>query len=358
MTYIPPSFERPIEWVDVCASCLQISKDEAASMYARLCGFGSWDIMAEAVGVIKPTKSDEECTKSELSSRIKNYLAILVDEFDINYGHAVHLVEKISPSSRKKPQRFSFDSENYKNGDHAGIDLNPMGVDRDEMISSFIDMLPEELKSQLEGISTSDFENSIRMAMPVDPGVYYDYLVNMGFSLIDGSFNENHEIGCPSFSFSSSRLSKKGEIPVFILNISVNPLDDKDYLSIELLNHVTKELRRNRERYAVVLWKSPLVKKYKGGQIYCVGKSYLNGKWSDLILKDGCESIEELMELSANIEDINDPGSEYVWNHPRPLVIFHMIESGVSSSDEFFQKYSISTLRDASGWGTTLCGER
>ncbi|MHD0644869.1 hypothetical protein ACYPKM_04530 [Pseudomonas aeruginosa] len=359
MTYVPESFDRPQAWVDACSASLSIPKDEAAAMFSRMCGFNSWDIMSIAIGSVRPDLVDEKVSSSELVNRRRNYISVLVEEFGLHPSYAGHIVEQLSPSSGKKPAKISIDSSRMhgENSDNS-IDLNPFGLDDDDIVNHLRSFLPEELGKELEGYTNQQVRDGMRLHHPIDPGLYYDFFENLGFSLVEESFNEEFELGSPSFFFDSEIEEVSFEVPCYLCKILVAPLDSADTLAESILESVKEDIESNGYCYALALWKSPTYKEYNGGKLFYIGRFYSDGVWKEVLLKSSDRSIDDVIENIDIGYDVNDPGNDFKWDDPVPTLIYHGLETQSPSSKHLMENFEIHSVRGISGWTSTLCGKR
>ncbi|MBB4867146.1 hypothetical protein HNP46_006057 [Pseudomonas nitritireducens] len=219
-------------------------------------------------------------------------------------------------------------------------------------------ILPKELSAELEGFTSEQIRDGMRMYHPIDPGLYYDLLGNLGFDLIEDSFIEDHTLAEPSFFFASKIYAPEDGVPCYLGKISVAPLDSTDDLANRILEDVSDDIEGNGYGVGVVLWKSPTFKEYKGGTLQYFGRLYSDGVWHELLLKPGVKSIDELIDVTLKGFDVNDPGIAFKWSNSEPLIIYHAIETESPTNKHLLDNFEIMQIRGVSGWTSTLCGPK
>lgn len=310
MKYIPSSTKQARLWVDAISKSLGLEKSLASHMYTRLCGFNNWDRLVNQIGSTSASPLDEQVTKDVLETRKAFYVGCLTEEFGMNEGMAEYIIERASPSSNKKPQRFSVNTESLYNDDSKdSIDLHQLfkdfGMDSGEGFDKvFEEFAREALGDDLpEDFSFENLTERMRISKPLDPGAWYDLCATIGWELDEESFRPEYVYGEESFF-----ALKEGEaIPVFITSLSRAPSDVDDTMANRVMDlveeYAVEELDCDE---AILFWGQPGIKKIKDKFYTHFGMYYTEGQWHEfLINKD--TTISDLFDQHNQMESIEEP---------------------------------------------------
>lgn len=357
MKFIPRDHKIARLWVDACSSSLSIEKQEAASMYANLCGFKTWDAIIKAIGKAKPSPVDEDCGSDVVAERKAFYQEVLVNVFTMNPLYATYLVDTLSPSSGKVPKRFSFDHESMHDELREGVmPLMPPGMTMETLrdgMESFIEMLADKIPS-LEGIDTTNLMERMRISGPIDPADYYNFCSTMGWEIIEESYAEEYEHGKPLFCLNSSF----GDVLVYANSLSKVPGDHDDEMAEHLHELVLDDARQGTDFPAVILFAGKfMTKDYRGKKFTCGGSLYKDGEWYDFLVNRDMDTVDKLFEAAEADVDLNNPDERYADDKNIAIGSFLAVSYGLSSLKEVFS-HRIMTVGSPSGWGAVMLGEK
>lgn len=300
MKYIPQSLEVASQWVDVCQQCLGIERSEVASMYANMCGFGSWDLMATHMVVERPSLTDEEIKEEEMDIRHCFYREVLVDTFFVNPCFADYFIAMASPSSGKSCTAFSVDRKQIfgkaTNGMH--IPGRHMG----KVINSYAEQV---LGSKLgKNFDFSNFSDRLRVHSGVFPGYWYNLMDSLGWKVDENSYVEEYSFGRPSV-FVKSKSDES--IPVYIVSLTRIPLETSDQMAGTVLSLLEEDLKnRLMLDKAIVFWGSMLSKRVEGRWFTHPGMIYQSGTWKEFLINQHVKTVDMAFDM-VRIMDINDP---------------------------------------------------
>lgn len=356
MKIIPTDHQRAGLWVDACVASLRVERAEAAGMYANLCGFRTWDEIAQVIGTQRPSPFDESLEKEILESRRATYTGVLVEIFGLNPYHASYLARNLSPSSEKLPRKISFDSSEMHDPDKEGrIHLIPPGMEGlvEEGMEAFLDMMKKS-NPEFAKIDTTNFAERMRISKPLNPGLYWDYCANHGWEPIEDTFEEEYVFGEPSFSLQSNN----GQIPVYANSIVHLPYDADD----DMANHVREVVLSDAmdlddDPTLILFWGSPITKKVDGLYFTCPGSLYTQGDWHDILLNKEMTSVDLMIEKVTAGIDYNNPDKSFEDKRCESVKTFLALQVGAQNSQQL-SKFEIMTIGSASGWSTPIIGPK
>lgn len=309
MPFIAPSTKNARLWVDAVSKSLKLDKAETADIYARLCGFNNWDQVVQEIGRGSPSPTDEQVTKDVMQTRRAVYGEVLVDEFGMSRRFANYIIEKVSPSSSKKPSRFSLDISGAYDEDPEnptiGELFSDLGMDSGESLDKTMEAFMREVigDSLPDDFSFKNIAERMRISKPVDPGAWYDLLFTIGWDLIDESFRLGYVYGEESFV-----AIKSGQrVPIYITSLVRTPYDTEDEMAeslMSLLEDYTEEVFDTDE--AIVFWGQPLVKTIDGDYYAHFGMYYTDGEWHEFLINQHT-TIDDLFKQHVTMESIDSP---------------------------------------------------
>ena len=357
MKFIPRDHKIARLWVEACAASLSIEKQEAAAMYANLCGFKTWESVVQAIGSQKPSMVDEDCNPDIVAERKDFYRDILVDIFTMNPSYAEYMTENLSPSSGKMPKKFSFAHESMHDGLRDGsMSLFPPGMDMrmlQEGMQDFIEMLADTVP-ELAGMDTSNFVDRMRISAPIDPADYYNFCADMGWDIIEETYAEEYEHCKPLFCMNSSF----GDVFVYANSLSKIPMDNADEMAEHLKEMVLADAKESTDFPAIILFAGKfMTRDYRGKQFTCGGCLYKDGEWYDFLLNQDMDTVEKVFEAAESDIDLNNPGLEFEDKNSRALVSFLAYTYGKDSYKEVLD-HEIMTVGSPSGWGAVMLGKK
>lgn len=357
MKFIPRDHKIARLWVESCTASLSIEKQEAAAMFANLCGFRTWESVVQVIGNQIPTIVDEDCNPDIVSERKNFYREILVSVFAMNPTYADYLVENLSPSSGKTPKKFSFDHDSMHDDLKEGVmSLIPPGMDfraLQEGMQDFIEMLAETVPS-LAGMDTRNFVDRMRISSPIDPADYYNFCSSMGWEIIEDTYAEDYEhckhLFCMNASF--------GDVYVYANSLSKIPMDNDDEMAEHLKAQVLEDAKESTDFPAIILFAGKfMARDYRGKSFTCGGCLYKDGEWYDFLLNQGMDTVDKLFEAAEADIDLNNPSLEFEDKNNYALVSFLAYTNEKGTYQEVFE-HQIMTVGSPSGWGTVLLGDK
>lgn len=353
MRYIPATTKQARLWVDAVSKSLKIEKSEASQIYARLCGFNSWDQLMPQIGQGEPSPSDEHVTKDILETRKRIYSERLVDDFGMNESMAEYLIDKVSPSSARKPQRFSIDTTSLYGVDpEQGVNLGELfktlEMETGQDMNSALEQFAKETlgDSVPEDFSFDNFAERMRISKPLDPGAWYDLLKTIGWDLIEESFRSEYVYGEESFV----ALKEGAEVPVFITSLFRAPSDFDDEMANSVMEVVEDYALEELDcEEALLFWGQPGVKRIDGKAYTHFGMYYTEGEWHEfLINKD--TSISDLFNQHNEMESIESP-PESLSDKDFMLAVAAI---KVTNHIDQTKRVSFSELGTKSGWNSLM----
>jgi hypothetical protein len=300
MKYIPQSLEVASQWVDVCQLCMGIDHSEVASMYANMCGFGSWDLMATHMIVERPSLTDEEIKEEEMDIRHCFYREVLVDTFFMNPCFADYLIAMVSPSSGKPCVPFSVDRARIFTRSSSGLHISGRHMGR--AINAYAEQVlgPKLGKS----FDFSNFSDRLRVHSGVFPGYWYNLMDSLGWDIQGHTYAEEYVFGRPSVFVSSKN---NDSIPIYIVSLSRIPLEGSDQMANAVLDCLESDFTsRLMLDKAIVFWGSMLSKRVEGRWFTHPGMVYQSGVWKEFLINQHVKSIDMAFDM-VRVMDINDP---------------------------------------------------
>ena len=336
MPYIAPSTKHARLWVDAVSKSLKIEKSDAATMYARLCDFKSWDQLVQAIGRGKPF-----------------YCDVLVDEFGMNTRFAEYIIEMASPSSGKKPSRFSLDTGGMHTPDEddkpsIGKLFQEMGLDSEEgMDKAAEEFFRRTMGDSLpEDFSFENFTGRMRISKPIDPGAWWDLLMTIGWDLIEDSFRPEYVYGEESFV----AVHDDEEIPVFVTSLVRVPFDDDDEMANEVMAVVEEHADYELESDKILLfWGQPTIKEINGKPYGHYGMYYVDGQWHEFLLNKDT-TITEVFNQHLIMESVESPHVSLSDEGYGLAAAMAKVLNGIEPDADV----PMSTLGSPSGWKSLL----
>ena len=347
-------------WVEACGKSLDIDRLEAAAMYANLCGFRTWDAVTKAIGCRHSSVPDEQLDVADLMARRDSYIDVMVRVFAINPSIAIHLAANLSPSSAKVPKAISIDrSILHSPPEDDGLNVYVPGFDdprvADEMLKELLRGAPG-----LEDLDLNNITDRLRISHPVDPAEFWNFYSEMGFDLIEDTYAEDYEYGDPSFFMACSpEVSASERVPVFLTSLTYTPLDHRDQMADEVRRLMLESAKAITGSDTLLLCWGHLIHKDIGGkQFTYAGQIHHQGTWHDLLLNRSLDSFDKLLHAATALKDINAPGAEFQDQGSECHIRFFMLQTLCQSSAEFFQKYTLSSIGNPSGWSVWMIGDK
>lgn len=357
MKFIPRDHKMARLWVECCSSSLSIEKAEAASIYANLCGFRTWDAIVQGIGSARPSIVDEDVDADTFAERKDFYMSVLVEVQAMNPYHASYLLDNLSPSSGKVPRRFSFDHLTMHDApDENILNLFPPGMDMraiEEGMQDFIEMLAK-VNPAMAGVDTSNFMERMRISGEVSPADYCNFCVNMGWDIITDTYAEEYEHFKPMLCLNSSM----GDVFVYANSLTKTPMDDNDEMADYVQEMVLKDAKESTDFPNIILFSGKFMSKdYKGNKFTCAGSLYSGGEWYDFLINRDMDTVEKLFEAAEADIDLNNPPECYADEGSATIGIFLALSNGLKSVDQVFD-HKILKSGSASGWGALMLGDR
>jgi hypothetical protein len=361
MRYIAQSTKHARTWVEAVSKSLKIEKNTAADMYARLCEFSNWDHAVQEITRGKASPTDEMVSKDILETRKLFYADVLMREFGMRESLAEYMIDRVSPSGGRKPQRFSintdalFDDESDDESE-GEVDLHKMFKSLGMGSESDMNKAMEEFARKALGESVPDdfsfdnFAERMRISKPLDPGAWYDILMSIGWDLIDESFRSDYVYGEESFV----ALKDGTEIPVFITSLVRAPYDIDDKMANEVMSKVEAyTLDEFEADEALLFWGQPIVKKIDGKDYAHFGMYCTEGQWHEFLMNKDT-SISDVFNQHNEMESIDTPPESLCDENIMLAVAVIKISNHIDQDIPI----SLSVMVNKSGWNSLLPSER
>lgn len=343
MKYVPQSLEVASRWVDVCERSLGIARAEVASMYANMCGFGSWDLMAAHMNVGQPALTDEEIQGEMLEARHAYYRDVLVDTFFMNPCFVDYFIHIASPSSQRQPAVFSVDhSKIYSSSDHdSKFASNGFG----RLLNTYAKQyLGDELGSDFD---FNTFSDQLRLHSGVYPGHWYNLVASLGWNVIEDSYVDEYTYSHPSLFVQSAT---RGVIPIYIVSLTRIPLESADEMASLVLNHIqTNVTQKQVSDHAMLFWGSMLSKQVNERWYTHPGMVFQNGEWRDFLINQHLNNADLAFDMVESL-DINNPPLGHEDQHLALARGFGCMKLNVDDPNYI----EFSQLTNPSGWSSLI----
>lgn len=353
MKFIPRDHKMARLWVEACAAGLRVDKQVAAAMYANLCGFKTWDLIVKAIGSQKPSIVDEECDEETVAERKEFYFDVLEGVFSLPEDHIDYLVEEMSPSSGKVPKRFQLEHEpkhSRSRGAMSGMFSTEFDLETiNEGMQGILKMLAKQIPG-LADIDPDELMDHMRVSRPVEPAAYYNFCDNMGWDIIDDTYDEEFEPCKPMFCLSASF----GDVFVYASSLSKIPTDNDDELAEKLKMDVLMDAKQITDFPAVILFAGNFMTLHHNDKKFtCGGCLYKDGEWYDFLVNKNMDTVDKLFEAAESDVDLNDPDVKYADVGAFAILTFLCVANDVSTPQELGERRVMAT-GPKQGWGTVV----
>lgn len=353
LKFIPCDHKTARLWVDALASSIDVSKSESAAIYANLCGYKSWDGLVSVIGIHAPSKVDEDINREEVLLRKDFYMNVLVGTHAISPYHAARIIDQLSPSSKRLPKKFAFESSSMHDAPSDDvISLFPPNFNFDDLNDGLVETMKElgvNLNSPPE-LGLIEPQEKIRLSGHVDPGAYYDFFNSMNWSVIEQSFVEDYKLGNRSFEISAST----GNVPVYLTTLTQSPLDTQDDTAEKIKSLVLQDaLSRESSPTIILMWGKFTNKEINGHSFSCPGCLYHSGVWREFLISTKMIGVQDVIDSTSKGIDFNNPDIELSDDGNDSLYLFLAITNGLDDLQEL-NNYRIQKAGSSSGWYVTM----
>lgn len=340
--FVMKSVDRAREWVDAYAKATESEKEEASSILATLCGFGTWDVMVFAIDSMPPSARDEMVDKAEAQRRHDFYMHVFVCMHNIRPPIASYLTSHLSPSASYPFAGFSLEEAFAK----AETWERQAVKDRVEELARIPD--PVRLFS------------SANLCSRVNVQGWCVALELLGWEIDPDSIDLEADTGEHSFDVLDKNI---GTVPIYLSGQTRIPeTDDDPSTSLFMKACLGDFILENEDIDAsvfLILWSAPQHKNIDGKDFCCIGVSYNTDDecFKDLIVSTHCDSPENLLDLNASVEVLTISGlqdlDERLVDENRAMSnLLAVILSGQSPADQPEDGWTIAREEDPdSGWG-------
>ena len=336
------------------SNSLKLPPDIARGHLAQALEYETWHRYVELANTNTPEKYDFELSPDIANHRLGLFSANLFEMFDISKTAAASLAKAINPFSGLKPKPYRIDLKEFE-GDHDGIDLGSMlemagGKDSMlDMLHSMADLNPE-LESLKDITNIDDFQKSMRISHPMNPGAYYDALTELtNWELDDSLYEEEYTYLESSFHLVSPEDGVN--YPVYLVSLSSSPGDSGDELFDEI-----KDIIEGFGGRALVLFRLPVFKKLNDKTFVVVG-TFFNGKeWAWTLLTETDPETQSKQILPENFDlESPVPNQDFSVKKDKGFekhVIYQAVVSGKVDHEKGTVEMpkKISTLSGVGGW--------
>lgn len=330
MRYIPATHKHARLWVEAAAASLNIEKNLACEIYARLCGFPTWSQLMLVIGNLAASPCDEDLSTPLLTSRLDHYSFLLVSEFRFNPRVVGYFLSVLSPSSSRKPKKVSIDTSALKSDDSGFTPLSALGVCKRD--TDKVDLL-----------------SIIRGFKAIDPSNWYVILTHLGWKIPGGSCAKSYRASEPSFHVFLAHNPARS-IPVFILPVCRLPGDEGDEIANEYLDKIDGWMVGSSLSTAIVFWGSMLTKKIAGLDYTHPGLVYRDGQWQEFLMNMASSRPDDVLKQANGSMDITSPPPLYSDTNKELLISFYLISEGI----EDHRGVNLCVASTPTGWGPLI----
>ncbi|RFQ05694.1 hypothetical protein D0O09_02690 [Pseudomonas putida] len=310
--FILSSIDRARDWVDICSRGAELPKEKVAALLAKLCGFGSWDIMSYAIEALPPSLVDEKVDSEIVQARFKHHMEVLSSVHLLDLRLVIFILTMANPTSGSGFKAFSKSDEIILNADQRMAFKAFLDEPRGDEPLDFDDLDFLTAPSDLDHFVLQCEPNRTHLALALcghtEPLLWCEVFDALGWEYAFAG-DDIPDIDEHSFVIYDDML---GEVPVYITPLSRapatpgEPIDRAlrlqraaclgDFLSRDFAGEV-----------ALMLMRWPLMTEING-HIYChAGSVYICelDEWKDLLFNVHCSSVSELLELNNLVEEIH-----------------------------------------------------
>jgi hypothetical protein len=282
---------------------IKITPNSAREILAQALEHETWDRYVSIANVRETESLDEHLSPDIANHRTGVFAENLSAILGIRTSIAEQLAKSISPFTGAKPKAYRVDIEQYEDEDSINMqDLFELSGGDDgilDVLHRMADNNPE-LESLKDITDIGDFQNSMRISHPMNPGAHYDALANLtNWELEDAYYEEDYTYLEASFHLVSS---KDGvTYPVYLVSLTACPGDNNDTLFDEIKEHIA-----NYKGRALLLFRHPCFKEINENTYAVIGTFYNGKAWSWTLLTGDDPEIQS-MNITPENYDLETP---------------------------------------------------
>jgi hypothetical protein len=332
MKYVPQSTEAARKWVEVCAQSLEISTNEATSIYAQLCGVGTWKSLLETMEVNEPSVTDSLVSPAILIKRREFYTRILVDNFGFNKQISRYISQKLSPSAKHCPNIVSVDLNRLREVHTPSnfLSFNTAADGLEDLVNCCPELIVDnDVDSQHTAHEPVD--SLVRLKTRVVPAYWFNLLTSLGWKVTSKSFRKEHSVGKPSFIVES--LSAGESIPVYIACMTCYPYDKESPANLTM-DLVRRDFEASGYQRAILFWCALTSKRIHGEDYTHPGVVFTHGEWRETLINTSMHDVEDMMACALATPNINKPATCYADKGGALILGFQLMFSRVASLSE------------------------
>lgn len=261
---------------------LKIGLKSAKNIFANAIEYESWDSYIKDE-MIKPHDLYDKDIGADLSeNRLHIFANSISKSLGISIQSSLELSKSINPFSGEDPRPYRIeiteDSEGY-------IDLHKLMETvggKDAMLQTLHSMAESNPElAMLKDISSFDeFEDKMRVSLPVYPECFYNFIEDMtDWEIDDSHYNDEYIYLEESFHLISQ--VDGVSYPVFLTSLTAIPGDANDNMASGI-----KETIQELNGRALVLFRTPVFKKFHDDTYTVIGLFYNGKSWTWTLLTE------------------------------------------------------------------------
>jgi hypothetical protein len=333
MKYIPQSADAARKWVEVCAQSLEVSTHEASSIFAQLCGVGTWKSLLEAMKLEVPSNTDSRVHPKILAKRREFYTKVLVDSFGFNRQISAYISQKFSPSADCCPRIVSIDLNRLHSEDQSNKCFSISTTS--DSLETMAHNNPEIIKGDGVDVRTYEYKNvadKIRLSIKVSPAFWFNLLLSLGWKVLNTSYRKDYAFGSYSFVVESGVTGE--HIPVYIAGMTRYPYDDTDSPANMAMQKVQKDFEAAGYKKAILFWYALTSKKIHGEDYTHPGMVFADGEWRETLINTSMHDVEDMVLCALSTPNINKPSKQYADKGGSLILGFQLMFSRVATMSE------------------------
>ncbi len=339
------------------SNSIKIPPNSAREILAQALGYETWDRYVDIANAREAEPLDKYLSPDIADHRTGLFAENLSVILGLRSSISEQIVKSISPFTGAEPKPYRVDVEQSEDENDINLnDLFELGGGNEAMLDLLHRMaeMNPELESLKEITDFGDFQNRMRLSHPMNPGSYYDALLNLtNWTLDDTLYEEDYTYLEASFHLVSS---KDGvSYPVYLVSLTASPGDNNDDVFDEVKGHIT-----NFKGRALLLFRHPCFKVF-GEKTYAVIGSFYNGKtwtWTLLTSDDPEIQSEKIGPENYDLETPVLDSSMQVKEEQGFLshIVYHLVVDGHvdHEKDKLKLPQEMLTSKGIGGWNSYI----
>lgn len=298
MKLIPHTHTAAFHWINQAWALLEISPLETAELLAGICGFQSWEDLAQAIGkqsvpgafmsltaervASLSTQERERFKKQQRATIMKKRM--FTDEFFEDFEDTLCVLDLESISNTCSGLQTSLS----------------------QLLEKIVDPTIGEVEEQFRSLSqTSDAPSLERKVKPLQ---YLKFAEAMGWSIEKSSFVSSYT----PYDVSFYAKDKAGnQIPVFIFPLSTKPSDKSDLIAMGIKKKIATLADLAEWSRVILFWGECFtLSDNQGNYASCIGSLLEKTTWMDMLVSPRTDSIEALFDMNKQAGNDLGKGSQ------------------------------------------------